>query len=133
MQDDWLTDDERLTAAPAANPDDNHVREFDYVRIVDGDTFLADIITIRYGRTQHRDRLPIRVHNYNAAELGTTEGAHMRDVFDGMLTAATIRRIHFTGRQTHDRIEADVFLDNQQFGLMLQRALTAFRVNHHAE
>lgn len=106
--------------------EDNHIRTASCVEVVDGDTFLADVVTLKAGTTEQRLRVKIRVHQFNAQELSEAEGPHMRDVFAARLHVA--RRIRLkTYYMSHDRIVCDVWLDGVLFAGELHAALRSFR------
>jgi hypothetical protein len=104
------------------DPDDNHVRAAEFDRVVDGDTFWANITAIAMGSTALKLHSKVRVHNYNAVELSDPDGPHMRSIFELQLRTAKQIRLR-THTMSYDRLVCDVYLDNVEFGAMLSATL----------
>lgn len=106
--------------------DDNGIRRCEYVRIHDGDTFVADIITWDVPSDRDVARRHIRVKGWNAAELREPEGPLMRDAFEKLLIGASVITLKPSGR-SFERVVCSVFLDDQLFAGLLHAKLQALR------
>lgn len=107
-------------------PRDNDIRFAEFVRIVDGDTFKARIFALPHMRPSVEIVASIRVHNWNAAELDTEEGRHMRLLFEELLrTAGRIDLVVKT--MSFERLVCAVYLDDELFAGILTHELLSYR------
>ena len=111
-------------------PKDNRCRSAEFIRIVDGDTFIARMIAMPTVEPKHLVQASIRVYNWNAAEMNEPEGAIMRDKFARLLSNASTIDLELRGMSYH-RIVCSVFLDGVLFAGILHEELQKLRGVDH--
>jgi hypothetical protein len=106
--------------------DDNGIRRVVFIRTIDGDTFVGDLLMAPQVRPKPKLEIAVRVENWNAAELSQAEGPFMRTQFDEALKAAHVITVRMK-EMSFTRIVCAVFLDDLLFAGFLHASLKAFR------
>lgn len=109
--------------------DDNGIRRIRYIRTIDGDTFVGDLLVAPQLRPIPKIEVAVRVEGWSAEELNEREGPFMRDAFRGMLEGASVITVRLK-TMSFQRIVAAVFLDDILFAGLLHTTLTAYRRTH---
>ena len=108
---------------------DNRLRAASFVRVVDGDTFIASIRTMPGVNPEPRLDASIRVYQWSAVELSHPEGAYMRAKFEQALITAKAIDLQLRGMSYH-RIVCSVWLDDVLFAGYLTDKLQQLRMRH---
>jgi hypothetical protein len=106
---------------------DRGYRSAEFVRIKDGDTFVAQVITWKVRDECELSQRSIRVRGWSAKELSEDEGPAMRDEFRRMLQNAQLIELRATGR-SFERIVCEVYLDGILFSGLLKKSLRRLRI-----
>jgi endonuclease YncB( thermonuclease family) len=110
-------------------PKDNLTRPATYIRVIDGDTFVAKIPVWQGVKPAVFYEASIRVKGWSAAELNEPEGLIMRDAFESMLRAAKTIDLTFS-TMSFERLVCAVFLDDQLFAGLLHQRLHQLRTTN---
>lgn len=107
---------------------DNLRRTGQYVRTIDGDTFVMRVDLWAPTRVKPISKLEaaIRVNGWNAAELDESEGPRMRIEFETLLVKAERIDVYPTG-MNRERIVCYVWLDGTLFSGLLHETLEKLR------
>ena len=109
--------------------DDNGIRRIVYVRTIDGDTFVGNMLLAPQIRPKPLLEIAIRVEGWSAAELNEAEGEWFRARFEEKLMDAHVITVRMKV-MSFNRIVAAVFLDDLLFAGILHEELRKLRMGH---